>query len=53
MAERHNIKKYQDLPQAARSYVERIREIAQVPVVMVSVSPKRDQTILNGNIVCK
>jgi adenylosuccinate synthase len=40
---------YKDLPQAARKYVERIEEIAGAPMAMISVGPKRDQTILRGN----
>jgi adenylosuccinate synthase len=40
------IEKYEDLPLAAREYVEKIQKIAKVPMAMISVGPKRDQTIL-------
>jgi len=45
------IEKYDDLPVAARKYIERIEEISQVPVAMISLGPKRDQTILNEKII--
>ncbi|MCB2224104.1 MAG: adenylosuccinate synthase [Actinobacteria bacterium] len=35
-----------DLPKAARSYLERIEELAGVPVTMVSVGPDREATFL-------
>jgi adenylosuccinate synthase len=35
----------EDLPDAARRYVERIEAIVEVPVEVVSVGPGRDQTI--------
>jgi len=33
------------LPEKARKYVERIAELAGVPLAIVSVGPARDQTI--------
>jgi adenylosuccinate synthase len=36
---------YSDLPQAARDYVERIEEIAGVPIKTVSVGPSRAATL--------
>jgi len=36
---------YDDLPQSARDYVNRIAELAHVPVKMISVGPERDQLI--------
>ncbi len=41
-----HIRKYEDLPEAARKYVERIAEVTGVPLGIVSVGPGRDQTIL-------
>ncbi len=35
-----------DLPANARSYVDRVRELAGVPIVTLSVGPGREQTIL-------
>lgn len=35
-----------DLPPAARRYLDRISEIVDVPVAMVSVGPQREQTIV-------
>jgi adenylosuccinate synthase len=35
-----------DLPAAARRYVERIEEVSGVPVVLVGVGPGREETIL-------
>ncbi len=34
------------LPAAARAYIRRIEELTQTPVVMISTSPQRDDTIL-------
>ena len=40
------VKDYAALPQAARNYLERIAEICEVPVDMVSTGPDRDETIV-------
>jgi adenylosuccinate synthase len=37
---------FDDLPDNARAYVRRIEEFVGVPVVLVSVGPRRDQTVL-------
>jgi adenylosuccinate synthase len=37
---------YQQLPEAARNYLERIAQLTGVPIHMVSTSPDRDHTIL-------
>jgi len=39
---------YQDLPVAARAYLNRLEELAEVPVTIISVGPEREQTILHG-----
>lgn len=39
-------KTYSDLPKNAQNYIKLIEEITQVPVVIVSVGPDREQTIL-------
>ena len=40
------VKRYEELPQAARNYLQRIAEICEVPVDMVSTGPDRDETIV-------
>jgi adenylosuccinate synthase len=40
------IQKYEELPLAARNYLERIAEVCGVPVDMVSTGPDRDETIV-------
>jgi adenylosuccinate synthase len=37
---------YEELPKAARNYLERIAEVCGVPVDMVSTGPDRDETIV-------
>lgn len=44
------ISAYDQLPLAARQYVERIEKITGVPVTMLAVGPGRDQTIVRGQI---
>lgn len=39
-------KTFDDLPKAAQHYVHKIEEITKTPVVMVSVGPDREQTII-------
>jgi adenylosuccinate synthase len=39
-------KRFDDLPDNARAYIRRIEKFVGVPVVMVSVGPRRDQTVL-------
>jgi len=40
------VQRYEDLPQAARNYLERIAQVCGVPVDMVSTGPDRDETIV-------
>jgi adenylosuccinate synthase len=42
-------KTFEELPENARSYVHRLEELAGCPIVMVSVGPRRDQTIILRN----
>ena len=37
---------YEKLPQAARAYLERLQELAGVPIDIISTGPDRDQTIV-------
>jgi adenylosuccinate synthase len=39
---------YEDLPKAARAYVERMRELVGVPLSVVSVGPAREQSLPVG-----
>ena len=40
------ITQYDQLPLAARQYLQRIEQVTGVPIHMVSTSPDRDHTIL-------
>jgi adenylosuccinate synthase len=40
------IQKYEELPLAARNYLQRIAQVCGVPVDMVSTGPDRDETIV-------
>jgi len=42
-------RRWEDLPDAARRYVERIEALVDVPVEMISVGPGRDATIARSN----
>ena len=39
------VSEYEELPENARKYVERIAEVTGVPLGIVSVGPNRNQTI--------
>jgi adenylosuccinate synthase len=40
-----DITRYEDLPQAAKAYLQRLEELLETPIAMVSVSPQRGKTI--------
>lgn len=40
------VKTYDDLPMNARQYIEKISELVEVPIGMVSVGPDRTQTLI-------
>lgn len=40
-----NIRKYEDLPENCRKYLERLEELLETPISIVSVGPDREQTI--------
>ena len=44
------VENYDDLPENAKKYVEKIEELTGVSIDMVSVGPKRTQTIVRKNI---
>jgi adenylosuccinate synthase len=39
------VRKYQDLPQNARAYLDRLAEWAGAPISLVGVGPDREQTL--------
>ena len=43
------INKLEDLPQSARNYLNRIEELTQTPIHIISVGADRDQTIVLKN----
>ncbi|MBA7525660.1 Adenylosuccinate synthetase [subsurface metagenome] len=44
------ITKYDDLPQQLKAYIRRIEELVRTKVVIVSVGPKRSQTIIREKV---
>ncbi len=44
------VKKFTELPINAQNYVKKIEEITKVPVVMISVGPDREQTIILSEV---
>lgn len=43
------VRKYEDLPENARKYVERMAEVTGIKIGLVSVGPNRDETIVVAN----
>ena len=43
-----DIREYHDLPKAAQQYVERVEELAGVPITSVGVGPGRDATLMRN-----
>ena len=44
------IKNYDDLPANAKAYIAKVEELTRTEVVVVSVGPDREQTIIRKNI---
>ncbi|MBR6301476.1 adenylosuccinate synthase [bacterium] len=40
-----DIRRYEDLPENCRKYIERLEEILETPIMIISVGPDREQTI--------
>ncbi len=40
------VTRYEELPQNARRYLERLQELLGVPIDIISTGPDRDQTIV-------
>lgn len=45
-----HVRRYEDLPLNAQKYLARIEELTGVPIALVAVGPKREQTILREPI---
>ena len=41
-----NARSYEEIPENAKKYLKRIEEFTGVEIAIVSVGPKRDQTIV-------
>jgi adenylosuccinate synthase len=44
------VRRYADLPDNARRYVERVEALVDVPVALISVGPGRDETIVRADL---
>ena len=44
-----DVRKIDDLPQNAKNYLDRIEELTETPINIISVGPGRDQTIIVNN----
>ena len=42
----NDIRRFQDLPSAAQTYLKRIEELIECPISIISVGPSREQTIM-------
>ena len=49
MTDISGIRKYEELPENARKYLERLAEVCGTKLGIVSVGPNRDQTIVLAN----
>jgi adenylosuccinate synthase len=43
------IKRYEELPANARTYLERLQALVGIPITIISTGPDRDQTIVRQN----
>ncbi|UDQ99359.1 adenylosuccinate synthase [Lentisphaerota bacterium WC36G] len=44
MEDTSNITKYEDLPEKAKKYLDRVAELVEADIAIISVGPRRDQT---------
>ncbi|WP_088188687.1 adenylosuccinate synthase [Desulfosporosinus sp. FKA] len=44
------VRRFEDLPQAAQHYIKRIEELTGVTATLIAVGPGREQTIVRGSI---
>lgn len=49
MSDTTKVRKWEDLPDAAKAYLSRIEELTGAPITYVSVGPERDQIIVKQN----
>lgn len=42
------VRRFEDLPQAAQAYINRISELCDTPIKMISVGPEREQLIIQS-----
>ncbi len=47
------IREFEKLPKEAKEYIARIEEMAGVKISILSIGPKRSQTIRRGKIINK
>ena len=45
-----HVRRFDDLPVAAKNYINRIEELTGVPATLVAIGPGREQTIVRGEI---
>ena len=45
-----DVRRFEDLPEAAKNYIHRIEELTGVPATLVAIGPGREQTIVRGEI---
>lgn len=45
-----HVRRFEDLPEAAKNYILRIEELTGVPATLVAIGPGREQTIVRGEI---
>ncbi len=46
-----SVRKLEDLPEAARNYVDRIQELIGCPVDLISTGPHRDETVMIRRVI--
>ena len=44
------VRRFEDLPEAAKNYILRIEELTGVPATLVAIGPGREQTIVRGEM---
>ena len=44
-------KTFEELPIEAQNYIDRIEELLHIPIYMIAVGPKREQTILRSELI--
>ena len=45
-----HVRRFEELPEAAKNYILRIEELTGVPATLVAIGPGREQTIVRGEI---